>query len=162
QELKEHLQRLHELQIVAYQPVKDKPQITFILPRQDAASLPLNVARLEERKQLALKKMKAMIDFTVRENRCRMQLVQEYFDENTDKTCGICDVCIGNRKKENKQALTEMQREIFTIVSEKTVSIERLEEIISPRDHELFVDAVREMLEDGKIEYDSAWQLKIP
>lgn len=160
-EVKDQLQRLHELGIVVYQPVKDKPQITFILPRQDAASLPLNVRRLEERKLLALKKMKAMIDFTVSENRCRMQLVQEYFDEETDNTCGICDICIGNRKKENKQALTEMQREILTLVTDKPVSIERLEEIISPRDHELFVDAVREMLDDGKIEYDKTWQLKI-
>ena len=47
------LKHLHELKLIMYHPVKDKPQITFILPRQDADHLPLNRERLQERKELA-------------------------------------------------------------------------------------------------------------
>lgn len=160
-EVKQYLQLLHELRAVIYQPVKDKPQVTFVLARQDAERLPLDLLRLEERRSLSVSKMKAMINFTVSDNRCRMQLIQEYFNEDVNKTCGICDICIGKRKRENKQVLEEMRKEIFLLLQSKSLSIEQLEEIIAPRDHELFVDAVREMIDEGEIGYDKTWQLRI-
>lgn len=161
EEVLEYLQRLHDLKILLYQPVKDKPQLTFVLSRQDAAHLALNVKRLEERKSLAVAKMEAMIRFTTSDKQCRMQLVQEYFDEETDKVCGICDVCIGKRKKENQSALNEIRKEILVVLSREMMNVEQLEEMIAPREHELFVDAVRELIDEGEIEYDKIWRLKI-
>jgi ATP-dependent DNA helicase RecQ len=154
------LQHLHEMQIVVYQPVKDKPQITFVLARQDAEKLPLNIKRLNERKALAEEKMNAMIEFATSSHRCRMQLIQEYFGEDTDITCGKCDVCIANKKKENLKEISELRVEVLNILKVKLYTIEQLEKRILPADAELFIDVIREMVDDGEIEYDSAWRLK--
>lgn len=155
------LNHLHALQVVIYQPVKDKPQVTFILPRQDAERLPLNLKRLAERKKLILDKMNAMISFVTTSHRCRMQMIQDYFNEVTYKTCGICDVCIEQRKKQNLHAFENLRDEVLHVLQKKALTVEQVEEVIAPRDHELFVDVVREMVDEGLLEYDSVWKLGI-
>ncbi|HEU5291341.1 MAG TPA: ATP-dependent DNA helicase RecQ [Cyclobacteriaceae bacterium] len=161
EEMTSLLQHLHEMKIVIYQPVKDKPQVTFVLPRQDAEKLPLNLKRLNERKELAESKMNAMIEFVRSSHRCRMQLIQEYFGEETDTACGKCDVCIARKKKENLKEISELRNEVIRLLEEKLYTIEQLEKRITPPDAELFVDVIREMVDEGVIEYDSVWRLKI-
>jgi len=155
------LKHLHELRVLDYQPVRDKPQLTFVLPRQDTDRLPLNIKRLEARKQLSQRKMNTMIEFVTSSHRCRMVMIQEYFGELDQQDCGMCDVCIGRKKKENFSELRELQESIVTLVSQRLITVEELEERIAPRDHELFVDVVRDMVDDGVLEYDDAWQLKV-
>ncbi len=155
------LKHLHGLQVIIYQPVKEKPQLTFVLPRQDVERLPLNTVRMAERKKLITEKMNAMISFVTTDHRCRMQTIQGYFDEVTFDTCGICDVCIEKRKKENLRAFEDLRDEVFNILKQGPQTIEQVEERLSPRDHELFVDVIRELVDDGRLEYDKAWRLKL-
>ncbi len=160
-ELITSLKHLHELKIIDYKATKEKPQITFILPRQDAERLPLNVKRLEERKALIESKMKAMCNFVTSTHRCRMQLIQEYFGEQTFQTCGKCDVCIELKKKESTTQTKSLRNEIITLVKSKLYTIDQLEKRIAPTDTELFVDIIREMVDEGELEYDKIWRLKI-
>ncbi len=155
------LQHLDVLKIVNYQPVKEKPQLTFVLPRQDAASLPLNIVRMAARKKLITEKMNAMIDFVKIQHRCRMQMIQDYFNEITFDSCGICDVCIEKRKNDNRRAFEELWNEVLSALKQEDKTVEELEDRIAPRDHELFVDVIREMVDDGVLEYDNAWRLKL-
>jgi ATP-dependent DNA helicase RecQ len=160
-ELIASLEHLSKLGIIFYEGVKDKPQVTFLIPRADAERLPVNQKRLEDRKQLHLSKVNAMIGFVTTKHRCRMQLVQEYFNEETETTCNICDVCIERRKKENVKDFEILRREVMTVLKTTSLSVEQLEEHISPKDHELFVDVVREMVDEGELIYDSVWKLMI-
>lgn len=160
-ELVTMLNHLNELKVIAYKPTKDKPQITFVLPRQDADKLPLDVKRLEDRKVLAVSKMKAMANFVTTTHRCRMQLIQEYFGEETFQECGKCDVCIGKKKKENFTETKGLRTEILTLLKAKLYTIEELEKRITPTDTELFVDIIRDMVDEGEIEYDSVWRLRV-
>ena len=155
------LKHLHELQVVNYQPAKDKPQVTFLMPRQDAEKLPLNIKRLEARKKLILDKMKAMVSFVTLTHRCRMQLIQDYFNEVSYKKCGICDVCVEERKKENQNAFDDLRNEVTSVLKKSPLTVEQLEELIAPKEHELFVDVVREMVDEGILAYDNVWKLSL-
>lgn len=155
------LKHLSELRVVIYEPVKEHPQITFVIPRHDAARLPLNTVRMAERKALILDKMEAMVSFTTSLHRCRMQMIQDYFNENTLDTCGVCDVCIARKKKENVNAVQELREEVMRILRDHPISVEELEERIAPRDHELFVDVVRDLVDDGLLQHDQTWRLNI-
>ncbi|MEX2232671.1 MAG: helicase-related protein, partial [Cyclobacteriaceae bacterium] len=160
QEVTELLMHLHELRIMIYTPKRDKPQVTYILPRQDSENLPIDRNRLEARRTLILDKMKAMISFVETNFRCRMQLVQDYFDEHTETTCGICDVCIEKRKKNNILAYEKLREGVLNTIRQTTLSVEQLEKQIAPRDRELFVDVVRELVDEGVLGYDKVWKLK--
>jgi ATP-dependent DNA helicase RecQ len=155
------LLHLNSLNIVRYNPVKDKPQLTFVIPRQDADRLPLDRKRIDARRDLILGKMEAMTSFVETNHRCRMQLVQDYFNETTYQTCGICDVCIEKRKKDNLRSFEDLKAEVMNIIKHKAYSVEELEQQIAPKDHELFVDVIREMVDEGLILYDKAWKLKL-
>jgi ATP-dependent DNA helicase RecQ len=157
----ERLKHLNELNILVYLQAKDQPQVTYILPRQDAEHLPIDRNRLDSRRKLIFDKMTAMISFAESNFRCRMQLIQDYFNEHTDSTCGICDVCIEKRKKDNAHAFEELREEIVAVMKKNVLTVEQLEHQISPRDRELFVDVVRELVDEGVLSYDKVWKLRV-
>ena len=153
------LAQLHELQLLAYQPASDKPQITFILPRQDADYLPVDRERMERLRNLNLAKMEAMVNYVNQSHRCRMQVIQEYFDEVTYDTCGKCDVCLNKKKKENLAVFSDYHDQIIYLLRQKNMTVEELEQAVSPNDHELFIEVVREMVDSVEIGYDAFWVL---
>ncbi len=161
QDVVDMLQHLNDLKVLLYSPMRDKPQVTYILPRQDAENLPVDRRRLEARRSLVLDKMKSMISFVETDFRCRMQMIQEYFGEETDATCGICDVCIERRKKDNILAFGKLRDEVLAAMKGKVFSVEQLEKEVDPRDRELFVDVVRELVDEGVLFYDDVWRLKM-
>lgn len=160
-ELKALLKHLGELRVTDYQPVIDGPRITYILPRHDADRLPVDRARLAARKKLAEEKMQAMVDYASTDHRCRVQRILEYFDEQRWDNCGLCDVCMANRKRENKEEAGEIHQEILNLLSSSAMTSEELEQKISPRDVELFVDVIRELVDEGRVEYDEVWRLRL-
>lgn len=159
QEVTEMLQHLHELRVLIYTPLRDKPQVTYIFSRQDAEHLPIDRKRLEERRGLIFDKMKAMIAFVENTIQCRMQVIQDYFGESTEATCGLCDVCVARRKKDNLLIYERLREEVLHVMKGNSFSVEQLEKKIEPQDRELFVDVVRELVDEGILVYDKAWRL---
>lgn len=162
QEVLAALEHLDELQIIIYKPTKDHPQITFLTPRQDADKLPLNHARMTARKELVISKMDSLISFVTSSHICRMRFIQEYFGEDPLDDCHICDVCVAKRKKDNEKESKTTRGEVLVLLAHDTLSIEDLEEKIAPPNHELFLDVIREMVEDNELEYDDVWRLRTP
>lgn len=155
------LKHLDELKVLLYTQIRDKPQVTYVMSRQDAENLPIDKRRLESRRQLTFDKMKAMISFTETNFRCRMQLIQEYFNEQTFVACGICDVCIEKRKKDNHLAFQRLRKDVLMVMKKNLLTVEQLEQQIGPKDRELFVDVVRELVDEGSLSYDRVWRLKM-
>ena len=155
------LKQLHELQLLVYQPASDQPQITFILPRQDVDYLPVDRERMERLRDLNLAKMEAMVSYVSQSHRCRMQLIQEYFDEITYEVCGTCDVCLEKKKKENRVIFSDYHQQIMYLLKQKNMTVEELELAVSPADHGVFVEVVREMVDAAEISYDKFWVLSV-
>jgi len=159
EQIKKELIKLQELQVLVYEPASDEPQIIFVLPRQDAERLPIDKKEFDTRRKLHFEKMDAMIEYTEDNHRCRMQMIQEYFDEITYQTCGVCDVCISKKKNDHSKVLKDYQEQINYLLSQKPMPIDELEDAVAARDKELFVEAVRELVDTGAIAYDDVWLL---
>lgn len=160
-EVKEFIEQLSNLQLLTYERASDKPQLTFLLPLQEASHLPLNLARLSERRDLAIKKMEAMINYAQQVHQCRMQVMLEYFDEQSYDQCGKCDVCIEKKKKDNASSFREYEKQVENLLSQKPMTVDELEVAVDPRDRHLFIEVVREMVDQGKIRYDAYWVLRL-
>ncbi len=159
-DVKIFLEQLSNLQVLAYEQTTDKPQITFLIPVQDATRLPIDVRRLAERKDLAEKKMEAMIQYATQIHQCRMQVVLEYFDEHSFDSCGKCDVCIEKKKKDNVVSFRDYEKQVGDLLSHKPMTVDELEGAVSPRDRHLFIEVIREMVDRGAIRYDEYWVLR--
>jgi ATP-dependent DNA helicase RecQ len=157
--VKLELEQLHNLQVIVYEPVNESPKITFVLARQDAERLPIDKKEYDRRRDLHLSKMEAMKKYAEQDHQCRMQVIQEYFDEITYATCGMCDVCIGKRKKDNLAMLKDYEQQILFLLKQKPMTVEDLEIAVDPAEKELFIEVVREMVDSTQIAYDDFWVL---
>ncbi|UCS93758.1 RecQ family ATP-dependent DNA helicase [Echinicola marina] len=92
------LERMENLGIGAYNKKKDKPQVTFLTPRFDAGRLPLNVKRISERRENSVAKAKSMVQYIENGVLCRTLQLLSYFGEEKDEPCGVCDVCLENKR----------------------------------------------------------------
>ncbi len=155
------LNQLHQLQLLIYEPAKDGAQIIFVLRRQDAERLPIDKIEMERRRELHFKKMNAMIDYVEQDKRCRMQTIQEYFNEITYDTCGICDICINKKKKQNNSLYQDYYNQVLYLLKQQKFTPEELETQVMPKDHRLFVEVVRELVDIGNIYYDEHWTLNL-
>lgn len=154
------LKQLHDLQVIVYEPINESPKITFVLARQDAERLPIDKKEYDRRRDLHLAKMEAMKKYAEQDHQCRMQVIQEYFDEVTYATCGMCDVCIGNRRKENLTILKDYEQQILYLLKQRPMTVEDLETAVDPTEKELFIEVVREMVDSAQIAYDEFWILR--
>jgi ATP-dependent DNA helicase RecQ len=105
--------------------------------------------------------MEAIKNYAEQTHRCRMQIIQEYFDEETYQTCGLCDVCIEKRRKENLTVLKDYEQQVMYLLNKKPMTVEELETSVDPAEKELFIDVVREMVDANQIAYDEFWVLRV-
>ena len=129
---------------LSYIPKKDKPQLTFILPRMDADRLPINTKKYEERKQNEMAKIKAMIKWAENKTVCRTLLIQRYFGENTNEECGVCDVC-SKKESINKQKITDLLLKESPILAQDFINK-------FPENQRNTVKTIlRELIDEGKL-----------
>jgi ATP-dependent DNA helicase RecQ len=155
------LNELQRLQLLEYLPANERPSITYLLPRQDSAHLPIQVKRMNERRELHFGQMEKMIAYVEQRQQCRMQFIQEYFDEETFITCGVCDVCVARKKKENLEILKDYESQVLYLLKQRKYAVEELEKTVDPKDRELFMEVIRDMVDQGQIKYDAFWMLSL-
>jgi ATP-dependent DNA helicase RecQ len=161
QEVRRKLEYLHKLQVVIYEPQHDAPQLVFTKPRQDAHNLPLNHKKLDELRERALLQVKEMGKYVENTNRCRTQLLLAYFNELSDQSCRICDYCLAQRKKEREEKeLNALRTKVLTLLQDKPSMPKELVQQFEPKEAETITSLVRELLDVGKITYNTAGLLQ--
>jgi ATP-dependent DNA helicase RecQ len=94
--------------LVEYLPVEGTISLSFLLPREDDKTI--NRFSREIKQFLFLKREKAtnLMHFVKNNTVCRSAQLLSYFDEKTHTKCGICDVCIGDKKVDKKKLVLEI------------------------------------------------------
>lgn len=155
------LLQLTKMQVLEYEQASEVPRITLLTPRQDANRLTLDVARLAARRDLALQKAEAMIHFVEQNHRCRMQVVMDYFGEQSFSDCGACDVCIARKKEDSAHSFKDYREKILYLLARRPMTVDELETEANPHDRDLFVEVVRDLVDQGVLAYDTYWVLRI-
>jgi ATP-dependent DNA helicase RecQ len=154
------LSTLDKFKILVYDKQKDKPQLTFLMPRFDIRELPLQEVEIARRKEKDLQKARAVKHYVQHPNRCRTQLLLEYFNEITDAECGVCDNCLKKKKQqkvliEDKSETEGTRLKIKALLANGAMSLSLITQIMQPVNQSKFQEIVREMVTDGVIGFDS-------
>ncbi|WP_162055761.1 RecQ family ATP-dependent DNA helicase [Pontibacter pamirensis] len=161
QEVRRKLEYLHKLQVIAYEPQHDSPQLVFTKPREAANGLPLDTKRLTALRERALLQTKEMGRYVKTSNRCRTQLLLEYFGEITDIRCRICDYCLAERKKEREEPEQEALRaKLLTLVKAQAWLPKELVQQFEPKHAETVTSLVRELVDVGRLKYRESGKLE--
>lgn len=99
-DVKALLIRLEELEIISYEKSNSDVKIAFLVAKTQKERFDINTEFYFNTKKQYEDKIKAVIEFIELKKGCRSIYLLNYFDEKTDKTCGICDLC--QNKKDDK------------------------------------------------------------
>ncbi|MEZ4756491.1 MAG: RecQ family ATP-dependent DNA helicase [Flavobacteriales bacterium] len=89
----EHLERLG---LLVYRKRSNTPLVTLLVPRSDTVQLRLEPTSLELRRQRAMKRCEAMLDYCS-DVECRALHLMQYFGASGGAPCGVCDRCKAGR-----------------------------------------------------------------
>jgi ATP-dependent DNA helicase RecQ len=137
--------------LIDFVDASDIPQLTFLLPRQDALKLRIDLQWLEDRKDHDQESAENIIGFLHTEE-CRAQYVLQYFGEYGSEPCGICDRCI--RDSRNKEYYENASAKIVETLKTKTIPIEELETEFAGLDKNIVLKIIRSLMDTSKIKVD--------
>ncbi len=147
---------------VLYEKNKDSPQLMFLTPRQDAAKLSIDQERLKKRRNHQIGKMESMIKYIGQEVRCRTIVIQEYFGEQTDIPCGICDFCIKQKKAiQSEKQFKASSDELLAMLATGPMLIEEMLKGKTGKGKEFGLYVIRHLLDESIIAYDKAGKLRL-
>ena len=141
------LTKLNDMQLIAYEPKTDQPQVQFLRSRVDRAHLGIDYTFLAQRQAIYQKQVESVLHY-VNKPICRSQQLLNYFDELTKEKCGVCDVCIGARKKNPD---VKLKNAILEIVSKNPLSITDLVDMLTDSTVEHRLSFIRSLVDDGKL-----------
>ena len=145
------LSKLHELQIITYIPQTDKPHLNFIEPRADSQHLYIDRKYHADRYQIHKSQVEAVLAYA-ENHKCRSQQLLNYFNETHAKVCGVCDVCIENKKLAKSDGRTdEIIKEILNELSKSPSHLDQLMEAITTGNTNERLKVIRMLLDAGTI-----------
>ena len=153
QQVIEGLKQLQEYRILSYQQQTDMPQLTWIKPRQQAKALYINKNAIETRKLNYRKKIEAVFAYASHK-KCRSQMLLAYFDEPDAPKCGICDVCLDEKRQHRASDIfDDITTEVIQLLSNSAFDLASLVTSTNIGTEKEKIDAIRLLLDAGKIKF---------
>ena len=161
-ELIKALLELANMEVLDYEPRKDRPQLTFLMERYDAATLPLNFKRITLRRELTLHKATQLVAYAHQFRICRTQFIQAYFGELSDENCGVCDHCVEQKKASLPLDLVNKFKELLlqTLALGEAFSEEELFDAVNKPASLGHLKCLRQLVEEGKVEVSASGKYK--
>lgn len=154
QQVMEGLKRLQEIGILNYLQQTDKPQITWVKPRMSEKELHINKKYIEQRKAIYRNKIEAVFAYAIHK-KCRSQMLLAYFDEDNAQKCGICDVCLEEKRLlKNAETGDEITNEIVELLSVSQMDTATLVTSLKTGTERERIATIRLLLDAGKIKSD--------
>ena len=117
---------LAKRKIIRYVPGDVKPYIVYYQPRLPLSYITIGREAYENRKELFVTKIGAMARYIRDDETCRQLLLMEYFGQKEDKPCGICDVCIGKKKRLHREERKSLEERILQVLARQNTNIREL------------------------------------
>lgn len=150
-EVSRMLRKLEEMEILNYAEQTDKPHITFLKQRLDDQHLQINARYLADRHKINKQQIESVIAYA-ETFKCRSQQLLSYFNETHAPECGVCDVCIENKRKRKKEPVTdEIIKDILDALSSNSMLLDDLVNSINSGNDKEKLEAIRVLLDAGTI-----------
>jgi ATP-dependent DNA helicase RecQ len=152
--------RLARMNIIKYIPGKKAALLVFTEERMSDRSIYISAENYLFRKERYLKQIEAISNYAFSENKCRNQILLNYFGEETETECGQCDYCRNKNSEFTLEEHAKIEKFIIEALSEKSLFPEELA-IKSKFNPEYLSLVTIELLDKEKIRYDLEGKLEI-
>ena len=161
-EVKRLLIKLQQLEIVKYQEQNNNPQLTFIKARKDVEALQLNEVKWEKRKEYEKNKLNRISDYISTKKTCRSKILLHYFGEENSEKCGVCDVCVLEKRKNIKdKEFLRISNKIKEYLQEKEHSLEEICTLLPNTNEQGIINILNFLFDNDKVgKYGNKYQWK--
>ena len=142
-----YLEQLQKDGIITYNSVKTDSEIRFLVPREDDKTINRFSKEITQFIKQKEKKSKDFLSFVQNNSDCRSIQILTYFDEKSIKKCGICDVCLSEKKTQKK----DIDSEILNLLYQKgTLTSQEITQLLDFSEKDILVH-LRQLISDEKI-----------
>ena len=157
------LKMLWRMHVVRYIPSSRTPMIYLDSERLPTSDVYIAPETYRQRYDMAVERFENVMRYATTSDKCRSQMIENYFGDNFAKPCGVCDVCLARRRKAAKQELddevADYEESILSCLSEHCLSIKEVVAMVKG-DSDIIVQTIDNMLRDGKIALTIGGKLK--
>ena len=161
--VKELFKRLWQMRIIRYVPSNRSPMLFFDEERLPTADIYIAPETYRLRKDMMHERFSKMLNYATNEERCRSRILAEYFGDNEATDCGICDVCLAQRKRNKTKTPNDnadLQRLILEKITEREMTVRDLiAEFHS--DPQPLLDMLKQMHENALILTDNSGVIRV-
>ncbi len=152
--LAQRFEELHKFNIIYYTPAKNKPQLTYLLPRENADDLVLDFKRLKFLKERYRENINAIIRYAEEET-CRQIQLLNYFGEEVER-CGTCDICRSIRVEgmTSEEGL-RLKNKIKRMLLKESLSNKEVVESFHTKTRAKIVNLLTYLIDEGFIKTDN-------
>ena len=153
-DLKKHLMFLQEQGLLSYLPQTDQPQLQYLRARMDLMHLDVDVRYIELRRKIQTEQVEAVLKYTGTWI-CRSIQLLAYFDEPDADKCGVCDVCLAEKKADDEAHIWDkIDFELATLLQTNPYALPDLVNAMKTGSENERIARIRELLDAGKIKTD--------
>jgi len=153
-EVVKQLNFLQEQGLLSYLPQTDQPQLQFVRPRVDLMHLDIDVKYVKLRKKILTDQINAILAYTASVV-CRSKQLLAYFDEPDAEKCGVCDICLVEKKAEELDLVWDkIDFEIITLLQSQPYELQDLVLALKSGTETEKLSRISELLDAGKIKTD--------
>lgn len=142
-----YLNQLEKDGILSYHKVQTDSEIRFLVPREDDKTINFFSKEITQFLKQKEKKSVDFLRFIQNNSVCRSIQILDYFDEKSTKKCGICDVCLSEKKHQKKDIISE----ILTLLNEKgKLSSQEINHFLNFNEKDILIH-LRQLISENKI-----------
>ncbi len=156
--VKELLKRLWQLRVIRYVPSNRSPILYFNQERLPRADLYIAPETYQRRQELLRERFSHMTAYAANDTECRSAVLERYFGSEETTACGICDLCLAHRRAAKQD--DGLPARILEQLAAGPAKARTLADAVAAPP-ERVAEAVRRLLDEGKIAADEAGNLRI-
>jgi ATP-dependent DNA helicase RecQ len=151
-EISQLLQKLKEKNIIDYQAKHNDTTLVFNEVRDDERTINRVAKNLEKQNLLKKEQLNTVLYYTTNNNRCKSQLILDYFDEKNTNPCGICSYCIQAKKTESP--IEPLSEKIMSLLKTAPMNSREIQ-MLTKKSSEAIIFALEHLIENDCIEVQS-------
>jgi ATP-dependent DNA helicase RecQ len=152
----DHLNRLQELEVLKYEAKSNLPKVTYTAARLDQKSLRISKKTYHDRKTTAIERLVAVINYAESKNQCRSEILLSYFGEDISHRCGVCDVCLENKKQDlTDKDFKEIETQINELIIEEGTLLKHITSKIKSHKTDQVIIVIEFLVDKGKLKVES-------
>jgi ATP-dependent DNA helicase RecQ len=157
-EIERNLALLEKFEVLDYDKKSGHPKLTFLTPRAFANNLPIRWNEYYDRKKRYFTKIEAIEHYVRQDIRCRTQQIVAYFGETLHKKCGLCDICINEKRANTGKAFPEGNPEakelMLKYLQNGPVPLQTLVDCLRPLSPKEAIRTIQYYLDLGEIQME--------